>query len=73
LTVIDISTVTVGSLRRTIEETEFFGFPCVLNSDSQLLTGFITRKDIQFVLGERTLASCLRNIESLFPSRSSSC
>ncbi len=52
LTVIDLSIVTIGSLRTTIEESEFFGFPCVLNADSQLLAGFLSRKDIQFVLGE---------------------
>ena len=51
LTVIDLSTVTVGSLRQTIEENEYFGFPCVLNTESQLLAGFLTRKDIQFLLG----------------------
>lgn len=53
LTVIDISTVTIGSLRKTIEENDFFGFPCVLSADSQLLAGFLTRKDVQFVLGAR--------------------
>ena len=52
LTVIDLSIVTIGSLRTTIEESEFFGFPCVLNANSQLLAGFLSRKDIQFVLGE---------------------
>ncbi len=52
LTVIDLSLATIGSLRTTIEESEYFGFPCVLNADSQLLAGFLSRKDIQFVLGE---------------------
>lgn len=51
LTVIDLSTVTIGSLRGMVEQTEYFGFPCVLSKDSQLLAGFITRKDILFVLG----------------------
>lgn len=51
LTVIDLSSVTIGSLRQTIEDSEYFGFPCVLSTDSQLLAGFLTRKDIQFVLG----------------------
>ena len=51
LTIIDLSTVTIGSLRETIDSTDYFGFPCVLNTDSQLLGGFLTRKDIQFVLG----------------------
>ena len=52
LTVIDLSTVTIGSLREVVEETEYFGFPCVMSKDSQLLAGFITRKDILFLLGE---------------------
>lgn len=52
LTVIDLSTVTVASLREVVEETDYFGFPCVLSKDSQLLSGFITRKDILFLLGE---------------------
>lgn len=52
LTVIDLSTVTIGSLREVVEETDYFGFPCVQSKDSQLLAGFITRKDILFLLGE---------------------
>ena len=52
LTVIDLSTVTIGSLREVVEETDYFGFPCVLSRDSQLLAGFITRKDVLFLLGE---------------------
>ncbi len=41
----------LGYLERLITETEFFGFPCVLSTESQLLAGFITRKDIQTVIG----------------------
>jgi chloride channel 3/4/5 len=52
LTVIDLSTVTIGSLREVVEETDYFGFPCVMSKDSQLLAGFVTRKDVLFLLGE---------------------
>lgn len=52
LTVIDLSTVTIGTLREIVEESNYFGFPCVLSKDSQLLAGFITKKDIVFLLGE---------------------
>ena len=52
LTVVDLSQVTVGSLQGILTDTEYFGFPCVLDATSQLLAGFLTRKDIQFVLGE---------------------
>ena len=51
LTVIDLSTVTIGSLRELVEQTTYFGFPCVLSKNSQLLAGFITRKDVLFLLG----------------------
>ena len=40
-----------GYLENIITDTEYFGFPCVLSSESQLLAGFLTRKDIQTVLG----------------------
>lgn len=52
LTVIDISKVTIGSLQQLLEESEYFGFPCVLSTESQQLAGFLTRKDIQTLLGE---------------------
>ena len=52
LTIIDLSTVTVGMLQDLVSETDYFGFPCVLDATSQLLAGFLTRKDITFVLGE---------------------
>lgn len=52
LSYIDLSTVTIGSLRQILEETDYFGFPTVMNRESQLLCGFITRKDVQYVLGE---------------------
>ena len=52
LTAVDLSRVTIGSLRQIVEETEYFGFPTVLNKESQLLSGYITRKDVQYVLGE---------------------
>ena len=41
-----------GYLRNLIEETTYFGFPCVHSNESQLLAGFITRKDIRSSLGE---------------------
>ena len=40
-----------GSLQHLAMETNYFGFPCVLSSESQLLAGFITRKDILSSLG----------------------
>lgn len=52
LSVIDLSTVTVGSLEQLLQETDYFGFPCVVTASSQLLDGYITRKDVQYVLGE---------------------
>lgn len=53
LSVIDLSTVTVSSLKRLLQETDYFGFPCVVTGSSQLLDGYITRKDVQYVVGER--------------------
>ena len=50
LTVVDLSECTIGSLKELVLETEFFGFPCVLSKESQMLAGFITRKDIQTIL-----------------------
>lgn len=52
LSVIDLSTVTVGSLQQLLHETDYFGFPCVVTKGSQLLDGYITRKDVQYVVGE---------------------
>ena len=52
LSVIDLSTVTVGSLEQLLQETDYFGFPCVVTKSSQLLDGYITRKDVQYVVGE---------------------
>ena len=54
LSIVDLSTVAVGVLQDLVSETDYFGFPCVLDSTSQLLAGFLTRKDITFVLGEPT-------------------
>lgn len=41
----------LGSLHTLVEDTNYFGFPCVLSHDSQLLAGFLTRKDIMTSLG----------------------
>ena len=57
LTIIDLSQVTVGYLQDLLSETDYFGFPCVLDSTTQLLAGFLTRRDIQFVLGEQPVVS----------------
>jgi chloride channel 3/4/5 len=54
LSIVDLSTVTVGVLQDLVSETDYFGFPCVLDSTSQLLAGFLTRKDITFVLDQVT-------------------
>ena len=35
--------------------SDFFGFPCVISMEAQLLAGFITRKEIQDALSMRTL------------------
>lgn len=51
LTIIDLSQVTIGVLQDLVSDTDYFGFPCVLDSTSQLLAGFLTRKDITHVLG----------------------
>ena len=61
LTVIDLSKVTIGSLQQLLEESEYFGFPCVLSTESQQLAGFLTRKDIQTLLGEFLLLSHMDN------------
>ena len=53
LSIIDLSTVTIGSLQQLLQETDYFGFPCVVTASSQLLDGFVTRKDIQYVIGEQ--------------------
>jgi chloride channel 3/4/5 len=52
LTIVDLSQVTVGLLEDLVSDTDYFGFPCVLDSTSQLLAGFLTRKDITFVLDQ---------------------
>ena len=52
LSVIDLSTVTVGSLQQLLQDTDYFGFPCVLTASSQHLAGYITRKDVQYVIGK---------------------
>lgn len=52
LSFVDLSNVTIGSLRQLLEENDYFGFPCVLSTESQLLAGFLTRKDVQTLLGE---------------------
>ena len=72
LSVVDLSTCTIGSLQHLIRETDFFGFPCVLTTSSQLLDGYITRKDIQYVIGEgRHVFVCLLLLQirccSFFP------
>lgn len=58
LSVIDLSTVTVGSLQQLLQETDYFGFPCVVTASSQLLDGYITRKDVQYVIGEWIYLKC---------------
>ena len=40
-----------GCMDALLNETEYFGFPCVLSRQSQLLAGFLTRRDILTVLG----------------------
>ncbi len=57
LSVIDLSKVTVGSIQQLLKETEFFGFPCVLTASTQLLDGYITRKDLQYVVGMFLISS----------------
>ena len=52
LTTVDLAECTIGSLEQLVLDTDFFGFPCVLSMESQLLAGFITRKDIQLILGK---------------------
>lgn len=52
LSVVDLSDVTIGSLRQLLDENDYFGFPCVLSTESQLLAGFLTGKDVQTLLGE---------------------
>lgn len=49
----------VGSLRSLVTDTNFFGFPCVLSGDTQLLAGFIMRKDIQQSLGGCGMWVCI--------------
>ena len=38
-----------------MEGSSHFGFPCVMSMESQLLAGFITRKEIQDALSTCTL------------------
>lgn len=62
LTIVDLSQVTVGVLQDLVSDTDYFGFPCVLDSTSQLLAGFLTRKDITYVLGNDQESSFLKNV-----------
>ena len=55
LSVLDLSSVTVGSIQQLLEETDYFGYPCVLTASSQLLVGYVSRKDLQYVIGELSL------------------
>lgn len=52
ISVVDLSTSTVGSLQQLLSETDYFGYPCVQTSSSQLLVGFVSRKDLEYVIGE---------------------
>ena len=67
LNVLDLSTCTIQTLGKLyfknecllvvltiedlIENSSHFGFPCVMSMESQLLAGFITRKEIKDALG----------------------
>ena len=44
-----------------VESSSHFGFPCVMSMESQLLAGFITRKEITDALGMCTLMSHLQD------------
>ena len=39
------------SLRKLVRESNYFGYPCLLSNETQLLEGFLTRKDILTSLG----------------------
>ena len=52
LSVVDLSTSTVESIQYLLEDTEYLGYPCVLTASTQLLVGYITRKDLEYVVGE---------------------
>ncbi len=39
-------------MRQLAGNTDYFGFPCLLSSETQLLAGFIARKDILSSLGK---------------------
>ena len=48
-----VHTVCLSASVDLLEDTDYFGFPCVISRDSPILAGYITRKDIIFALGER--------------------
>ena len=45
-----------------MEESSHFGFPCVMSMESQLLAGFITRKEIHDALSMSTLLPQLSEV-----------
>ena len=59
LSVVDLSTSTVGSIQSLLQDTDYFGYPCVLAASTQLLVGYITRKDLEYVIGECMLCVCV--------------
>ncbi|XP_065058528.1 H(+)/Cl(-) exchange transporter 4-like [Rhopilema esculentum] len=44
------SGLTIGDLENLLEETAFNGFPLIVDSSSQILCGFISRRDLKLVL-----------------------
>lgn len=52
LSTVDLSCCTIGNLEHILSETDYRGFPCVLSRESQLLAGFLTRRDIETLLDQ---------------------
>jgi len=58
LSVLDLSSNTVGSIQQLLDETDYFGYPCVLTGSSQLLVGYVSRRDLEYVIGEVKVCLC---------------
>ncbi|CEF60820.1 Chloride channel-c [Strongyloides ratti] len=52
LRVIPQDTMTVGDIENLLRETDFNGFPVVVNEENLYLVGFVTRRDLQVALHE---------------------
>ncbi len=52
--VITQDSMTVGDIEQLLHETHYSGFPVVVTLESQFLVGFVTRRDLELAIGERS-------------------